>query len=63
MLDMPNLQLQFSKLNYYWSGHRRCPRGIADDSARGGATVQAPTLTPPARHHRAIADAPSVCKY
>ena len=32
---MQNPQLKFSKLNYHWSKHRRCSRGIADDDVRG----------------------------
>ena len=33
-LDVPNLELQLSKLDYQSSKHRRYSRGIADDDAR-----------------------------
>ena len=38
---------------------KRCPRGIAEDDAPGGKERSPPRrVYPPARHHRAIADAP-----
>ena len=56
-LDVPKLELKFSKLNYHWSGHRGCSRGIADNDPDRGGSLGACAAAPFPR-----ASSPSDCR-